>query len=339
MIPVLRSIDTLLNRFDELSQRHASLVANLDTNFTNTRSPSYNVASDEDEQRKTPDNLLNVNMKNNDQLGSVETVDDFNQRITNYERPSYSSNESTSFVHRIQSRSSWTTTESVLPRPTLTVPITQRPMRTSHSPIASSISTDDLIGSKKRVKIKTKPKFSPQNPPTMRRNERSIITTFTMETAIRLSRPRTYRHLPEPTITQKRVHRRPRPSQAMKKEASLSSIASIPVAPPSPLPPKIKRTNPTLIISSPKKHKAENKSTIDNSKRIPINNYPRSITFLAPPPTICLTFPMQPELKLSRIVVTPKANPITPVSPKKTISVFTNKRSIILPNRFKYLMA
>ncbi|CAF1516360.1 unnamed protein product, partial [Adineta steineri] len=39
MIPVLRSIDSLLNRFDELSQRHTTLVSNFDKNFTNIENP------------------------------------------------------------------------------------------------------------------------------------------------------------------------------------------------------------------------------------------------------------------------------------------------------------
>jgi hypothetical protein len=84
-----------------------------------------------------------------------------------------------------------------------------------------------------------------------------------------------------------------------------------------------------MIKSSPKKYKT------DNSKRIFTSNYSRPVTFQAPPPKICLTFPMQPELKLSHVL----ANPIIPISTNKTITIFTNKRTIIPPNRLKYLMS
>jgi hypothetical protein len=64
-----------------------------------------------------------------------------------------------------------------------------------------------------------------------------------------------------------------------------------------------------------------------------MSNYPRSVVFLAPPPTICLTFPMQTRLQSSRAVVLPKTT-----TTKKTPSFFTNKRSTIPLNRLIYLI-
>jgi hypothetical protein len=48
MIPVLRSIDSLINRFDELSKYHADLLSNFDTNFSDVQNPLRNVARTED---------------------------------------------------------------------------------------------------------------------------------------------------------------------------------------------------------------------------------------------------------------------------------------------------
>lgn len=339
MFPVLRSIDNLLNRFDELSQRHASLVSNFDTNFTDIENPLHNVTRDEDEQQKTIENLLKADMEDNDQLGSVGTMDDFNRRNIKSRcqnrPPSYSSNDSSLLFHRFPSRSSWTTTQSAPPLQTSIINRTQSTIKTSNSQTAASTSIENLIESKPRFITKNKPNVLSQNPSPIRRNARSAITTFTLETAIRLSRPRTSHHSSEQKISPKRVHRRPRPFQTKMTEAS---ITSVPLPPPQSAPAHIKRTNPTIIKSSPKKLKAENKYVNDNSKRIPMSNYPHPAIYLAPPPTICLTFPMQPELKSSRAVVIPKANPITAIPAKRAVNIFTNRRSIIPPNRMIYLM-
>jgi hypothetical protein len=338
MIPVLRSIDSLLNRFDELSHRHASFVANFDTNFTDIENPLHSVARDEEEQRKTTENLLKTAMEN-DQLESVGAVEDFNRRVKKSRcqnrPPSYSSNDSSSVYHRVPSRSSWATTESAPPQLTSKIAM----IKTGTSQRIRSSSMDDIIEPKTRVTTKIKPKILPQNSPTIRRNARSQITTFTMETAIRLSRPRTCHYSPDQKVSPKRVHRRMKPFQTIKKETLESSITSIPSTSPRPLlqsaTPPSKRINSTIIKSSPKKLKAENRFVPDNSKRILMSNYPRPAIYLVPPPTICLTFPMQPELKASRFVVIPKANAM---KIKKPLSIFTNKKSIIPPNRLMYLM-
>jgi hypothetical protein len=322
MIPVLRSIDNLLDHFDELTQRHASLVADMHTNFIKTKQP----LRDEDEQRRTSDDLT---MGSTEQIGSSGSNEDLNRIIPTNRPPSFSSNDS-SFYRRIPSRSSWATAESNAPQP---VPIRQETAKTNNSSITIN-SIGSLIGPKGRVTSKTKQRVLPPNPLAMRRNARSAITSFTMETAIRLSRPKTCYRLPMPIVSPKRVHLRPKTGQPMKKEFSASSVASVPVDPPSRSPSsKTKRTNPTVIQSPPKKHKA------DNSKKVPTSIYPRPIIFLAPPPTIHLTFPMQSELKPAHTFAMPKPHPIIPISTKKTYNIFTNKPTIIPPNRFKYLMS
>ena len=432
MIPVLRSLDSLLNRFDELSLRHASLASTFETNFSDVQNPLHDVSRDENEQRKTAENLQRINLEDSDddQLGSFGTVDGFHRRITksrSYNRPpSYSSNDSNSFLHRIPSGSSWATIESAPPPRTLTMPGAQERFSSAYSQTGPIISNDTQIESRSRQIIRPKPRVLVENsPPSFRRQARTAATTFTLETAIRLSKPRRYNRLPEPIVTPKHVHRRPKPPQARKKEAPESSTTSIPrpttsspplvvplriasplgkrtrpplggrkeaseptstffsrsprsspplllpratsplskrtksaparkkeefvniaiprsppLIPPRTASPTSRQANPTIIKSSLKKPKVDNKSAAtDNSKQFPLSNYPRPAIILAPPPTICLTFPMQPELKSSRVVVIPKGNPVTPVPPaKKTVTIFTNKRTIIPPTRMMYLM-
>ena len=424
MIPVIRSLDSLLNRFDELSQRHVSLTSTFETNFSDIQNPLHDVSRDENEQLKTAENLrrrVDGDDDDNDQLGSFGTVEEFNRRITKsrgYNRPpSYSSNDS-SFYHRIPSRSSWATNESApLPMASNTS-ITQERIGTGYSRTAPATSNDTLTESMPRRIIRPRTKISIENSPPVRRNARSAITAFTMETAIRLSRPKRYNRLPEPIIMPKHVHRRPKPSQNRKKETLETSATSIPRSPrasPPVVPPRIaspldkrtqssqvrkkavpepsttfmarsppsspplvslrtssplgkrtkssrarkrevpepsnipiprsprttsplsKPTNSIMIKSSLKKYNDDNKSVTDDSKQFPMSNYPRPAIILVPPPTICLTFPMQPELKSSRVVVIPKSNSITALPVKKTMSIFTNKRTIIPPNRMMYL--
>ena len=330
MIPVLRSIDGLLNRFDELSQRHSSFISNFDSNFSNIENPLRDVARNEDEQRKTAENLSRATTGNDDQMGSSATLDEFNRRIIksrSYNRPpSYCSNDSSSLLHRIPSRTSWATTESAPPPRTSTYAMTPTAIKGNISRPVGSTSLDNLIDIKDKLITKIKPKILPQSPPNIRRPARSAITTFTMETVNRLSKPKTYHQSPNQRSSPKRVHRRTKPYQNMNKERSTSSSPS----------PQIKRTIPTTIKSSPKKLKVDNKISSENSKKIPMSNYPRPVVFLAPPPTICLTFPMQPELQSSRVVVIPKTTATTTV--KKTTGIFTNKRSMTFPNRLMYLI-
>jgi hypothetical protein len=346
MIPVLHSIDSLLNRFDELSQRHASFVSNFDTNFSDTENPLRDVTRSEEEQRKTTESLLKSTNENNDQMSSFGTVEDFNRRIIksrgHNRPPSYSSNDSSSLFHRFPSRSSFATTESAPPPRTSTSAMIQATLNASVLQSVASSSIENLTEPKTRLKTNIKPKVIPQNPSPIRRYARSAITVFTIETVNRLSRPRTYHQSPEQKVSPKRVHRRPRIYQSIKKKVPPEPSVPLPPRPepsvslPPPPPPRSpqKRAYQRIIKSAPIILKSDDKFPINNSKRIPVSNYPRQAIFLAAPPTIALTFPMQPELKSSRVVVIPKA----PITTHKTINIFTNRRSIIAPNRMIQLM-
>ena len=362
IIPVLHSLDTLLNRFDELSQRHTSLVSHFETNISDIENPLHNVARDEDEQRKTLENLSKTPTTEYDERKSSRgTLEDFYRNVTKNRLrnrpPSYSSNDSSSFYHRIPSRSSWTTSESLaIPhRPIMSM--TESTSRSVRSQPVTLTANGNVMERKSRVPSKSKPKILPQNPPVMRRNAHSAIKTFTIETINRLSTPRKYRELPEPRITSKRVSRRPRSFQPSRKEGSLTSATSNKSVPlqPSPPPPLLqsvpsqpslldsaslqtKRINPAKRKSSTKKLRAENRVGIDDSKQVPTSISSRSTVFLAPPPTICLTFPMQQELQSVRVPLTPKTKTVSSMSPKKSITIFTNKKTLITSNRMMYLI-
>lgn len=334
MIPLLRSIDGFLNRFDELSHRHADLISNFQTNFSDIENPLRSVTRDEEEQRRTAENLLVANLENGDQMRSFGTVEDFNRRViksrSNNRPPSYSSNDTSSYFNRVPSRSSWVTTESMLPQraPILTIGPAISKSSATQSVVSTSI--DTFIEHKYRVTTKTKPKVIPQNPPPARRYARGTITTFTMETANRLSKPRTYYQSSDQKGPFKRSHRRTKVDQNAKKDTPNSSITSI-LAPSSP---QTKRTKATIAKSSSKKLRADNRIAPDNTTEIPMSNYPRPAVYFAPPPKISLTFPMQRDLQSSRIVVLPKKTVAS-----KTVNVFTNKKSTAPSNRMVYLLA
>ncbi|CAF3000107.1 unnamed protein product [Rotaria socialis] len=348
MIPVLRSIDGLLNRFDELSQRHAGFVSHFETSFTDIENPLRDVTRDDEERRKTSESILNASMENDDQIGSFGTIEDFNRRITksrSHNRPpSYSSNDTNSLFNRIPSRSSFATTESAPPLYISALATKQVTVKPRNVQTIASISSENLFEPKNRFTTKIKTKPLPQNLHKTDQYGRHVITTFTVETVNRLSRPRTYHKSPDEKVSSKRAHRRAKTHQNIKKEPSdvsmtpvptvlsVTSITSFPL-PPAMESPKVKRTHPTIIKSPSKKLKADNKIATDNSKRIPMSNYPRPTIVLVPPPTISLTFPMQPELKSSRVVVLPKTT-----TTQKTINIFSKKGSSMPSKRLLNLM-
>ncbi|CAF5190527.1 unnamed protein product, partial [Rotaria magnacalcarata] len=239
------------------------------------------------------------------------------------------------------SRSSFATTESAPPLYISALTTKQVIVKPRNVQSIASISSENLIEPKNRFTTKIKTKPLPQNLHKTDQYGRNVITTFTVETVNRLSRPRTYNKSPGEKVSSKRAHRRAKTYQNIKKEpadASMTPVPTVPSVTSLPLPPtmespKIKRTHPTIIKSSSKKLKVDNKIATDNSKRIPMSNYPRPTIVLAPPPTISLTFPMQPELKSSRVVVLPKT-----ATTQKTINIFSKKGSSMPPRRLLNLM-
>jgi hypothetical protein len=282
MIPVLRSIDSLINRFDELSKYHADLLSNFDTNFSDVENPLRNVARTEDEQRKTAANILLVVNENDDQLGSIKTIEDFHQSIIKkryrHGLPSYASNDS-SLSYRVSTRTDVSS-------------FSQRAVKANTSQPVVPTSNKNIIEPKVKLTTKIKPKVASQN---SRFYARGTVTEFTMETVNRLSKPKTYRQLPsDQKATIKRVQRRPKLTETIKKETSECSTSSIP--------PPIKRTKATTTIvkPSPKKLKLENKTSISTSSR--------PLVFVTTAPTIHLTFPMQTQQQSSRIGILPTTN-------------------------------
>jgi hypothetical protein len=290
MIPVLRSIDSLFNRFDELSKYHANLLSAFDANFSDVENPLRNVTRTEDEQRKTAANILLAVNENDDQIGSIQTIEDFHRRIIKnrylHRPPSYSSNDS-SLLCRVPSR-----TSSIATDLSSFTQISQTTIKASTPQPVIPISNKNFIEPKIKLTTKIKPKPVLQNPPTPRRYARGAVTAFSKETVDRLSKPKAYNQLPDQCPTIKRVQRRPKPSENIKKEVSECSTSSIP--------PPIKRIKTTTKPSS-KKLKVENKTLS------------RPFIFVAPAPTIHLTFPTQPS---TRIGIFPKTSS-------------TNKRSMI----------
>jgi hypothetical protein len=284
MIPVLHSIDTLLNRFDELSKCHTGFLSNFDINYPDIKNPLRSVTRTEEEQDKTNANLLLV--VNDDRKESVRTIEDFHRRIVKnrylHRPPVYSSLDNLSLL-RVPSRTSSVTTDS-----TLFTRISQ--IRNTSQP---------NIQSKEKLTTITKPKVAAQNLSTQR-SARSTITVFTMETVNRLARPKTYPQLPDQKPIIKYVQRRSKTYGYVKKETLKCS--SLPSNPPL----SIKRTKTTAIKPAPKKLKVEKKIPIQIQKSIPMRDFSFPIVFYAPIPTVCLAFPSQSQQKSSRTVILPK---------------------------------
>jgi hypothetical protein len=268
-IRVLRSIDSLINRFDQLSKYHADPLSNFDTNFSDVENPLRNVARTENEQRKTAANILLVVNENDDQLGSIKTIEDFHQSIIKKQYrhgpPSYASNDS-SLSYRVS-----TTIELAS--------FSQRTIKANTSQSVVPSLNKNIIEPKVELTTKIKSKVTLQNP---RLYARGTVMEFTMKTVNRLSKLKTYHQLPpnqKPII--KRVQRGPKLSETIKKETSECSTSSIP----SPI--KRTRATTTIIKQSPRRLKLEDKTPANTSSRL--------LAFVTPAPTKHLIFPMQTQ--------------------------------------------
>ena len=210
MIATLKSIDHLLNRFDALSQCHSNFLVEFDTKFVEYENPLRHVTRNKDEQRKTTTNLLETINEHDSPLSPLE---DFHRRILRsrylHRPPNYSPN-SLPAIPNIPSKSSFTTAETL-------TKVQAQPRQTNvrNHPIESKT----IQITKKELKYPT----------------RSTITTFSMETAIRLSQPKRYNRMPEPKL----------PTKPPKKD-----LAKGP-----PKLPTVKRPKPNVEKSPPKKIK------------------------------------------------------------------------------------
>jgi len=281
MISTLRSIDSLLNRFDELSKSHDKFISNFDTHFSDIKNPLRHVSRTEDEQQKSTENLLLVVNESDDQFGSSQTLEDFHRRIIKsrylHRPPSYSSND-ISLIHRVPSRSSSITQESIsFPR------ISQI---TNSQLVVVLTPNKNIIESKVDLTTKNKPKVVLRNSP----SARGIITAFTKETASRLSKPKRYNRLPDQKPSMKTVKQILKPYENIKKEASKC-----------PTLPRINRIKTATIRPSSKKV-----IPIQTLSRNPVNNFSCPLVFVAPAPIIHLGFPIQPQQKTARFVNLPK---------------------------------
>ncbi|CAF1083995.1 unnamed protein product [Adineta ricciae] len=340
MLPVLNSLDQLLNRFDQLSQQHAGFKLNFEKNFSDIDNPLRDVARNENEQKKTVDNLSTLTMRKDEKRRSSGTMEDFHRRIIknryHHRPPNYCSNENGSFLSRTPSRTSLDSTQQLY-TPALSLIQTTITTNTRTSILPTS------FDHRKKQKSQSTTKIAPKICSVPRTRPRTPIKTFSMETVDRLSQSKLYHLSSDEIVPSKRARRRPKLHQNIIKEVSklqMSSIKLPPVRLPPPPPPttpmsfQTKRTSPITIKPLPKKLKTETSFSRRTSQRPPTINCSRSNLPLTIPPPICLNFPMQPELNPSRIVIVLKAP-----APRKPLTVFTNRKTIIPFQRMKYLMA
>ena len=181
LIASLRSLDHLLNRFDQLSQRHVQFIEHFDENFTDVVNPLRQVQRKGEEQQQTQDKL-SLPLAS-DEEDRPRTVADFHRsvKISRYlhRPPSYASNQD-----RPSSRTSTLTTVSA--------PLPQTIRETSSNALRSLPSKARWTNPVHHAPVTP----DPPPPPPRRRYGRAPITFFSMETANRLSKPRVYHHLP-----------------------------------------------------------------------------------------------------------------------------------------------
>ncbi|CAF1302633.1 unnamed protein product [Rotaria sordida] len=287
MIPVLRSIDTLLNRFDELSKCHKDLLSNFDKNISDIENPLRDIARPQQEQQKTTPKILLLINENDQPIESIRTIENFHQHIIKnrylYRPPTYSSNHNNLLIHRIPSKISSITTEST---------------SLSQTKIQTRISQSIAPTSNKFInEAKIKPKIIQQNSFNLQRYTRNKVTTFSKETINRLSKPKTYHQLLDEKSRIKRIERRLKPYENIKQEKSECST-SLSIS----LPP-IKRIQTTNIKAMSKRLPAKNNILIQRQKSAPINNFSRPLVFIKPAPTINLTFPKNLKQQSPRFVI------------------------------------
>lgn len=188
MLSQLRSIDNLLNRFDELSQCHTRLIEEFNQNYSNEEeNPLKDVQRDQIQRDKTMENLLKHLREQEETDESSSPLDQFNRSIRKnshlHRPPSYSSNRSNPFSSvSIPTDSAFETKKILLS--------TFR----SISPATRQISRPPMEETSSNVSIRPPPSFSPSNS-NSKSVERKPIRYFSIETAIRLSQPKKYSHL------------------------------------------------------------------------------------------------------------------------------------------------
>ena len=185
LIASLRSLDHLLNRFDQLSQRHVQFIEHFDENFTDVDNPLRHVHRQAEEQQKTQEKLRLPLSIDDEEENRPRAMGDFHRavKISRYlhRPPSYASNQDRPTSRTSVSTSTLTTVSAPLP------------------PTIRETSSADLRPSHPSKARWTNPiHHAPgrEDPPPRRRYGRSPITFFSMETANRLSKPRVYHHSP-----------------------------------------------------------------------------------------------------------------------------------------------
>lgn len=339
-LPVLHSIDVLLNRFDQLSQRHSELASTFEKSLFNIENPLKDISRNEEAQQQTIENMSFMSCETIDQVVSLDNAETFNRYVTKSRcgnrPPNYSSNDSFSILNRVASRSSWLTGDSI-PLVDLSSSTTQKSIgKTSIEQSNRRIGVQENSRPINESGTKTKCRILPSNPSPspFRRTNRQPITTFTMETVNRLSKPKNYHSSPDHVVVKKSSPHRSKFISPMKKEAIDLSNPSLLSSGPSM---QSKRTMPIRMKSPPKKLRSDSKDSVESLKRFPLSNYPRPTIHRASPNPINLTIPFQTQARSSRVIMLPPSTSTT--SPKtKSPSNIASRRAMLARARIMQLM-
>ncbi|CAF1207631.1 unnamed protein product [Rotaria magnacalcarata] len=304
MIPALRSIDCLFTRFDELSKCHKNFLSDFDKTISVAKNPLRDVVRSEEEQQKATKDVLFAITKNDKQIGSIKTLEDFHRNIIKnrylHRPPHYSPSDKLLFNRTISRTSSMATESTTFSNTSET--IVNPPLVSQLSVVP--ISNKNINAVKVHVSTNIKPKCLQQNSSPTKRSVRSTIKVFSMETVNRLSKPKIYHQIPSEKPRKKHIQQRPKRRENVKKDklkCSTSSFISLP---------SIKRTQTTKMEPVSKWSKIKNNSQTQKRQKAPTADFSSGpFAVIATVPILRLTFPRHLEQQLPPLDVLPKIIP------------------------------
>ncbi|CAF3302188.1 unnamed protein product [Rotaria socialis] len=301
MIPALRSIDSLFNRFDELSKCHKNFLSDFDNKISVAKNPLRDIVRSEEEQQKSTKDILFAITKNDKKIGSIKTLEDFHRNIIKnrylHRPPNYAPSDKPLFNRTISRTSSMATESTTLSNTSETIVNPPLVSQLSVGPISNK-NIDEV---KVHVSTNIKPKCLQQNSSPTKRSTRSKIKVFSMETVNRLSKPKIYHQMLSEKPRKKYIQRRPKPRENVTKDKLKCSTSSFISLPP------IKRTKATKIESVSKWSKIKNNTQTQNPQKKPTADFSSGpFAVITTVPILRLTFPTHLEQQLPPLGVLPK---------------------------------
>lgn len=299
MIPAIRSINSLFNRFDELSKCHKNFLSDFDKKISAVKNPLRDVVRSEEEQQNASKDILFMINNNDKHIESIKTLDDFHRNIIKnrylHRPPHYSPNDKPLCNRTISRASSMATESTTISNTSETI---TKPPPPPAPQLSVPISNKNIDEVKVDLSTNIKPNCIQQNSPPTKPSTRNAIKVFSMETVNRLSKPKIYHQMPSEKPRKKHIQRRPKLRENVKKDRLKCSTSSFISLPP------MKRTPATKIEPVPKWSKIKNNTRTQKTPTADFSSDP--VAVIATVPILRLTFPKHLEQQLPPLDILPK---------------------------------